>query len=728
MGESHKLIRKFVGLFTILCFMGWLMPSYSFAAEGEDLFPGKPVRSPSYAEYPREAYILDYVPPEDPSIFDKAHYVILDVFHSIMNLGWSIYLFVVEWVIRLMNLSFDDALFSKLFAFLEAMMPQFVQSIWTPLWFLVASVGILAVIFMWAKGSTSQSLISLFGMILLLAVAPAAITSLPSYLTKANELVTSLSGEIMGRLIESKGRSYLAGKKKELEQKDVQIRKEHQQLYSRKDLSEIEIRKQEKKLDQANKQLINEIDIPSGQAFTTVLSLHVLDDTIWETLVKKPYYIANFGSVELGKTYFDRLMRLGTKKEERIKKLREWGGIDVDSGVAQTPSFSIFTSDGFGERGYKLIAANFLGLIPLYLIVAIALSILLWKARAVGRAVFFLFDGLMALYPGYGVRYAVERFLQVFAAFLMVLYYSVSLAIFLALWLRIQDNRAFGLSHFADQIFLILILIIGLWSAAKGISQRIESGPHGRGIEGSSRGSFLPKLWMGGQLLRRAVQNPLTRMATKGVTKSLIESAKLAGEGLSKAGESATQYLDKVDQFQEMKEQVKRRLPDRMKKWQPKQMDLTANLSDESRQVFRDMMNKKMNPTKKGDLLKYLKQYPHQSSHVKELVQWLNKEPYEQVKETPKYDGDHIPIRPPKKNTPEYLVWMKKREWRQQYKLWLQAKKQVRNQRWKEYRQKKLRYDQSWFRRWTQKRPEWNEPTRREVLKEYRKLKDQMKE
>lgn len=636
-------------------------------AETEDLLPGKPVQSPSYSEYPRDYYLLDYAPPEKPKLLDKAYLSIISFLHFLLNLGWSLYLYVVELVIRLVHLGFDDVLFDQLFTFLGSMMPRIVISIWEPLWFIVAGIGIFTAICLWIMGHLNRSLMALVSMILLIAFVPIVMITIPSYMSQANQFVTALSGDLMGRMVYNHEKADLSKK-----------------------------------------------------------PLQAITDTMWDTLVKKPYYIANFGSVAMGEKYADSLMKGGINKELRVEKIRSWGEMDEESGIASNKHFAIFTADGLLTRGYKLIVANLLALVPLYLLIGVALSILIWKAKAIGRAVFFVFDALMALYPGYGIQHAAKGMIQVFGAFLMVLFYSSALAIFFALWMKIMDSQAFPSSHFADQIFLILLLMIGMWTAVHEVRERLESGGASQ-MGGRKGGSLLSKAFMGTHLTRGAyrliTRNPLTRGATKVIARGAKRSARLTGKGVTKAGQQVGRYLSQVDAVGNLKSQVKAGLPlGRLKPLQPDQMKLTPNLSQEARHVFQDMKKKRMNPERKADMMEYLKRQPHQTTPMKELVQWVNKKPYHQIHETPTFDGNQIPIEPPHKNTPEYHVWNQVDTFKDQYKLWLMAKQRIRQERWIEYKQKKLEYDRRPIRQLFLKRPKWIEPTQREALQVYKRL------
>ncbi|SHF23308.1 hypothetical protein SAMN05444392_11160 [Seinonella peptonophila] len=639
-----------------------LNPGKSEAAD--DLLPGKSIFSPSHNQYPRDAYILDEVPPDDPEWPDQA----VQVLHVILQAIWSFYLWVVEFVMRIALLSYDDALLSKLFAFVGSIMPQIIDGIWNPLWFLVAGIGIFSIILMWMNGNTNRSLTALSALVILTAVTPLLITSLPSYLDQANRIATSVSSDLMGRM--------LVRSKNSLE-----------------------------------------------KSTTAQQSQKIIADTIWDSLAKQPYLVINFGSVSQGKKYFSSLMEHGTERGKRISKLREWGKIDAETGVAKNKMFTIFTFDGSGERSAKLYCILLLITVPIYLMVAMSIMILIWKARAVGRSLFFIFDGLLSLYPNYGVRHVMQSVVQVFSAILMVIIYSTALSIFFALWTRLLKAKPFGSASFADQVFLILLLIVGLWTAAKELSGRFGDTNNLSGKRG-----LLTRAFMGAQLFRTVTRNPISRWVTKNIGKSRKESAKLIGTSLSKTGKAVKNYVSQVDTVQKMRSHVKAELPlGRMKSMQPERMQLTTNLSKRGQKVFQEMKRQRLAPTHKKDVISFLRRNPHLTSAVQEMIQWQNRRPYEQVRETHVFDGSQIPMEPPQKHTPEYHTWMQVPEYQHQYKLWLGAEKSVRHKRWQEYYRKKIRYDRSPIRRLFMRRPKWVEPTQREALQEYRRLLQQQK-
>lgn len=622
----------------------------------DDLLPGKAISSPSYS-HPSEAYILDMVPPNDPEWPDQA----VQALHEVLQAIWSIYLWVIEFVMRIVQLSYDDSLFTKLFSFVDSLMPQIVASLWEPLWFIVAGVGIFVAILMWVRGQTNRSLTTLAAIVVLIAIIPISMTSLPTYLDQANRVATSISSDLLEQML-----------------------------------------------------------VPIGSAKNGMISQQsqqMIADTMWNSLVKRPYLFINFTSVKQEKAYFASLMKLKSNEEERIAKLREWGQIDAETGVTRNKAFAIFTLDGVETRGAKLFAVLLLIIGPIYLILAMSLMILVWKTRAIGRCLFFVFDGLMSLYPGYGARHMAQSVMQIFSAFLMVVIYSAALSIFFALWHRLLDAKAFGSDSYADQIFLVLLLIIGLWMAAKELASRFDGGNPMR-----RRGGLLTGAFMGAQLLRTVTRNPLTRWATQAVGKGIKGSTKAVGAGATKTGQAIKNYMSQVDAVQRMRHRMKERLPlDLTKSMQPEREKLTLNLSKRGRQVFQEMKRSRLDPTKKQHIKRYLQQRPDRSGAVVEMTQWLNRRPYEQLKESHSSDDMRIPMEPPPKHTPEYHTWSQLPNARRNYKRWLQAEKTVRERRWAEYSKRKVQYDSNPIRRLFLRRPKWIEPTQREVLKEYRR-------
>ncbi len=705
------LILLFISCLLVGCFF----PNKLYAEQSDaDLYPSGSIESPLYSKYEKEYYQLDQYSPEDSSWSDIPMIGIVQFLNYLLGLGWKLYLFLVELAIRMVNWVFDPTMLDKLFDLLSNLMPNIINNVWKPLWFLVAVLGIAGAVLIWSKGDTNRSFLSIGTIVLLVAFVPAMLVYMPTVLSKTNAVVTQMGAEIMKNMISTEI------KKVELQIKDLQKEELEKKATSKSETGTG---------NQATKKTARYFDPWNNQVLA---GIHAIDDSIWKSLVVQPYWIANFGSVQLGQAKWMSLLDTKDNQEKRKEWLKINGKIQ-SNGTTDSNEYKIFTIDGFGERFYKTSVVVLLTFIPLVVIMSVAIIVLIWKARAIGRTVFLVFDYLMALYPGYGISAAIQATVRVLTSFLMVFFYTVALACFLALWTKIQDPTVFKGATFGDRILLILILLFGLWAGVQGVQRRISNIPGLFGgstqagesqndlgimrrmvtmsaIKGTSNlvGKPVGKMW--GVTKKYALKKPATFVGQ--------QIGKQARKGITKAG----QYVGNIDAVHIAK--------GKLNFLNPKAQTLTANLSKNASDTYQKMVKKRYKPTNEESRKKFIKQHPDLESHVHEIEDWIPKSDknYYAVHENPILDGSMIPPRPPRPDTPEYLIWSSTPKFQEHWDMWTSAEREVRQKRNSLYQEQKKKYDKSIFRRLFTQRPIKQKIDDRECLRKYRKLIEEKKE
>ncbi len=717
-----------IAIFITSLMVSFFLPNVLFADQGDDdLQPSGKIESPIYTSHDKSEFIYDYVPPNVDLQTDWDVVVTVGVVQFLtllMNLGLDIYLFFVELTIRIVNWVYDPTMLDKLFDLLSAFMPNMINNVWKPLWFLVAVIGIASAAFLWGMGNSNRSFMSIGTIIALVAFVPSVLLTMPTLLSKANSAVTSIGAEIMTKMI------------------DAEMKKVEKQIADQK-------KKQKAVMDNLNKIVPGSNQSKEGNKATTELDtdllkndferqiksgIHAIDDSIWKSLVIHPYWISNFGSVDFGRAHYEELLQKGDNEKLRKELIKDdaHGKID-DDGVAKNEQYKIFTTSGFGERFYKASMANSLSFIPLIVILSIAIVVLLWKARAIGRTIFLVFDFLMALYPGYGISSAIQSVVKVFMSFLMVLFYTIALGSFLAFWTKIQDPNVFVGASYGDRIILILLLLFGLWTGVQGVQRRISNIP---GLFGGSTQISDGQNDLG--LMRRMlafsaikgasnlVGKPVGKVMQKTKDNLIKKPAKFMGnlakkqamKGVRRTG----QYIQNTGAFQSARR--------RIGFLKPTQAKLQTNLSKGASDVYRGMAKKGLNPKIEKHRQHYLEKNPLQDKNMHELSDWVEQEPHYQLSEFPDLDGSIIPPSPPPKSSPEYMVWQSTPKLQEHWDTYMQACRNVHGEKHKNYRNQMQKYDRSLFRRLLTERPRLEEPAERERenMMEYRKLLNEKKE
>lgn len=704
--ERRRTALVFLLLWAVL-FVSPVTPA--FAAGDDDLLPGEPINSPMYEMFSKDAYYFDYVAPEDTEGWtEDVKIAMIEFLTLLLNLWWKVYMFLVELVIRLVNWAYDIELFESIFRFVENMMPSLEKNIWIPLWFSVSTIGIAAAVIYFAKGRNDRSLQTIGAIILILGTAPVMFGVVPKSLNTANQWFTILSGEVMANLVQ-------------VDQKDV-----YDDIYSsRFNLKELGLGTPAEKARPPFKEkpatgLYSPFISPTlQQKLKLIKGIHAVDDSIWTTMVIEPYMIANFGSSDVGKQHWVQLLSQGTDEPKRDDWIKGKGQIDPQ-GIAKDKNFVIFTTAGFGERFYKVIMATVLPLIPLAVVLAGAISILLYKARAIGKTVVLVFEYLLSLYPGFGIGNAIRSTIGVFSEFLLAFFYSAGLAVFLFFWGgMLKLDLSFG-----NRILCVLILVVGILTGLQKVQAKLENIPglNGGTIQSGSGGANPLAMLMAGKAVGGVVGGVMNRLrnttnwAGRKVAGGAGFAAKTGAKGALWVGGKALGYASQTDIAKAGKNKVMRFL-------KPKEGKLSANLSEEARKVYSDMISKNMNPESAVDTLRYKFMNPAKEMHVNELQDWINQKPYFQIAEG-KNDviKDVIPPSPPPKSSPEYIAWKNSPELQKQWGLYEKASRQVRKEAYQKYAKKKAAYDKSVMKRIFLRRPTFKEPSQRKYMARYQKL------
>lgn len=687
-----------------------------FAAGDDDLLPGEPINSPMYEAFSKDAYYFDFVAPTDTEGWtEDVKIAMIEFLTLLLNLWWKVYMFFVELVIRLVNWAYDIELFESIFRFVENMMPSLEQNIWVPFWFSVSTIGIAAAVIYFAKGRNDRSLQTIGAIILILGIAPVMFGVVPKSLNTANQWFTILSGEIMTNLVR-------------VDQKDV-----YDEIYSsRFNLKELGLGTPAEEARPPFKEkpatgLYSPFISPTlQQKLKLIKGIHAVDDSIWTTMVVEPYMIANFGSSDVGKQYWAELLSQGTDEKKRDDWLQDKGQIN-EKGTTENQNFVIFTAAGFGERFYKVIMATVLPLIPLAVVLAGAISILLYKARAIGKTVVLVFEYLLSLYPGFGIGNAIRSTIGVFSEFLLAFFYSAGLAVFLFFWSgMLKLDLSFG-----NRILCVLILVVGILTGLQKVQAKLENIPglDGGTIQSGSGGSNPLAMWMAGKAVGGVVGSVMnglrstTGWAGRKVAGGAGFAAKTGAKGALLVGGKALDYAAQTDVAKAGKNKV-------MRFFKPQEGKLSANLSDEARKVYSDMISKNMNPESPTDTLRYKFMNPAKEMHVNELQDWINQEPYFQIEESgADLNKDVVPPSPPSKSSPEYIVWKNSPQLQKQWELYEKARRQVHQEAYQKYASKKASYEKNLLKRIFLRRPTFKEPSQRKYMARYHNLlKKELKE
>lgn len=667
----------------------------------DDLLPGDKIDSPFYEKHEPDNYKLDYVPKEEPDGIAETMEVQFYLFLNILLNGlWSIYVFFVEFTIRMVNWAFGKELTNDLIGILEGLFPSLKDSLWDNLWFLGASISVLGAVLLWGYGKTQRSIMVIAGLILLLAVVPSLLANLPSWMKKTNTVATEISAQVMVKMVKADASSY------------VKVETERLQELNRTDPEKFE--KEIAKLQE------------QWQKETERNGIHAVDDAIWKSLVYEPYLTANFGSKKVGKKYFSGLMEQGDNDKNRRDYLRHGGEAESykwirKDGTAKNKDLKPFTQAGFASRATNALVTMLLGSIPLVALVIFSFLCLYWTGIAMGFAILGVMYLLLAFWPGFGWGEVGYWLYRTFSALLMKVFYAIVLAIFLATWILIQP----GGSHLQNlglggRIIVIVFLLLGFWTATEALRQKWNNPPglQGGAIAADGVGTNDMRMALGGvkkttRMAGRGLQGVRRwqRRRTQRRNQRQIRDAHAENQAMLKQMES-TGHAGIEDKKLEPKQRVSL-------KGGSKQID--SGVSKEASATYREMKEKEYDPTNKKDRARWVGENPEQADQVAEIGKWSDKQLPEQAKDLSKFDGSQAPPERPAKNTPEHEVWERSPRWRQHWGLYQVAKKQV-DERYKtDYRKRYMKYEKS-LSRYFRQPPRYIRPSDRSYLKEYRRM------
>lgn len=688
--------RRSVILLLLVLFI--MVPSGEVWAN--DLLPGEKVDSPFYEQHKPSHYRIDYVPNEDPSGIAETMEVQFFLFLNILlNVVWSIYVFFVEFAMRIVNWAFSKELTNNLIDILNELFPSLENSLWDNLWFLGASVSILGAVLLWGYGKTQKSIMVLAGMILLLAVVPSILANLPAWLKTTNSVATDIGGQVLVRTVKADVNGMYGSIDTHEETRLRRLQQSNPEAYE-KEMN----KRREEELEQSQKR-----------------GIHAVDDAIWKSLVYEPYLIANFDGKKKGEKYFKGLMAHGDNDKERRNYLRHGGEEKSykwikEDGTAKNKDLKTLTQAGFPDRAINVLVSVGLGAIPLIALVIFSFLCLYWTGIAMGFAILGVIYLLLAFWPGFGWGEVGHWLYRTFSALLMKVFYSIVLAIFLATWNLIQPGGSkmqdLGLG---GRIIVIVFLLLGFWTATEALRKKWNSPP---GLQGGSMG--------GGD----GVGSNDMGMAL-GRT---MKIAGMAGKGLRGLGRlnrhrtqrrSQRQIRDAHTENSEMLKRMKKdsggtgadKKPGQRFKFNSRRR-VDSGMSKEAKGTFRQMKEKGYDPTQQEDRARWVGDQPEDAKQVAEIGKWSHRMP-DQVEKYSDFDGNAAPPEKPAENTPEFEVWDRSPRWRQHWGLYQTAKKEVDQRHKSEYRDRYQKYEKS-ISRFVRRPPRYIRPSDRSYLKEYR--------
>ena len=200
-GEREKQkITKYTVLMIIVCIMYASPHALAFAGASEELMPGSEISSPFYQRYDIDAYMLDYVPPEDMDTFDIEGRFYWGI-ALLINLAWIVYVYLVEFCIRMVNWVYDTTLTNDMIGLLDQIMPDLWSVVWEDFWWVTASLGILGIVLIFTLGRSLEAVQKMLAMILILALAPLLPKLFPAIALSLNDSVTVAGGAVLNKLI-----------------------------------------------------------------------------------------------------------------------------------------------------------------------------------------------------------------------------------------------------------------------------------------------------------------------------------------------------------------------------------------------------------------------------------------------------------------------------------------------------------------------------------------------
>lgn len=690
-GEREKQkITKYTVLTIIVCIMYLSPHALAFAGASEELMPGSEISSPFYQRYDMDAYMLDYVPPVDMDTFDiegRFYWAIA----LLINLLWIMYVYLAEFCIRMVNWVYDTTLTNDMIRLLEQIMPDLWSVVWEEFWWVTASIGILGIVLIFTLGRSLEAVQKMLAMILILALAPLLPELFPATAVGLNDSVTIAGGAVLEKLITT-----------EAEKEEIEV--------PRDPVQELE----------AFRNIQGQIVItPDLQRKVEVIKgVHAVDDSLIKGMIYKPWLIANYGSIETGEKYAHEHLMKGDDKEARRKYLREVGEIK-DDGTTEKEEFKIFTEDGIEDRILNTWGAMlFPGAVILFLI-GFAVVILIWTARGIGRACMLVFYALFSLWPGYGLGEFARSIFSTVQAFLMKLFYTVALGVMLAIWNVFQDPEAFPDLHLVSRVIILFILIAALWAEVKRVYQKFKNP---RGLNGQSMGDDSSDPM-------ETMENTASRTMRAGTRQVMMNrSMKRMGMGPGRGNLSTPEnrIAGSVRNFRQNYPEMKRRMS---RAFSPKQAQVRANLSNDARELYTRMVNRKKNPMTMWDRHEWAASNPADAHLIKEIDQW-SKQSTERMG-AGQFDDDMIPAPAPLRNTPEFAIFQRDPEWQQRHKLWTEAREEVHQKAWEDYRGKMQQFEKKGFfgtlRRTLLREPELVEPSDIEVMRRFQKKMDAIK-
>lgn len=681
--------RRAFLLMMLACFtMTMLVPGVAWAEDG--VLPGEPIDSPFYKKYPPDSYIIDFVPKEDADLTDIEYHTIR-AWNSFLEMVFSFYVWLCEFGIRLVNISFDPTTTNQMLGVVEEVLPSIERSVWNPLWFAVAALGFLACVIWWGMGETKRAALSVGSIILLIGLVPVLFAVIPEAMKQVNNVATVISGKVVSELAgveKSKTKSVVIQEPTEAQQMQDQLRGRGVQWFYSKDLESTV--QQTKEVKQA----INQID-----------------DALMKAFVYEPYLIANFGNRELGEKHFKELMKYGTDIEKRRQYLIEKGGINPQSGTAKNEDFEVFTWEGWKERTKNVLSAVFFAGVPLIAQIAFALLPMYMRFMAIAFAVLSVFFFLLSLWPSYGLREAAHHLYRVFSYLLMVVFYSIVLGIFLRIWIALQNPDKFSHLNLGGRVIVIAMLFLAFWTVMLYVKHKMMNirGLSGRpidmGVDDTKlTGSLNQAKWL--VLVQGRNQWKKEVLAAQKVSEKFGEKV---GENVKKAAIAAN---------------------NKRKSLFRRQAELKNTLSKDANQVFQDMLKRNLDPTKESDRQKYIHTQPEKTGAVMEIKDWLDRPVDEQFNLPDLSTGKIAPPRPPQIGTPEYVAWQRSPELQRYWDLYRKTEQELHKREFQKYLKQREEYENSiWIARKFRRPPRFTPPSESRVLMEYRKrlLQKQMK-
>jgi len=694
--------RRALQLIVLTCFLVVLLVPKVTWAEGvgqDGILPGPIIDSPFYSKHKPDEYIIDYVPKEDPDWDDYAHHL-FTIVNEALDWQFGFYAWLAEFSIRVVNMAFDPTTTDQMISILKEVLPSIEEAVWDPLWYVVAALGFLACVFWWGMGQAKKAAVSVAGIILLIGLVPILLSVLPDGMIKVNDVATAVSGKIFAKV---------AGVDPEQVKQEQQQQQQKQSVVYQKQPDTL-AQEMQNRMNSMGIQWYYSSDFEQDLQYSAEVgqAIDQIDDSLWKSFVYESYLIANFGNKDVGTKYFDGLMAKKSDIEARRQYLVEQGKINTSDGTASNADFKVFTQDGLKQRIRNVMTATSFPLIPLIAMMIFAFCVLFWTVMAVAYASLAVVFFLLALWPSYGLREAAHYLYRTFASLLMKIFYSIVLAVFLKVWVALQDSSQFPNLNIGGRIIVIALVIWAYWLAMKVLRNKVVQAKGVFGGESIDAGVNELSTITGGLNRGKSVLVRQGRYQLRQGQQVAQAAGMKVGGTVATKGKQAGQ---KIGQTVAEK---------RKSMFRPNQAKLQNNMSHGANQVFRDMVNKKMDPTKESDRQKYIHQRPEAIGDVMEIKDWLNRPVNEQFVNLPDLSsGKVIPPRPPARNTPEYIAWKQSPELQQHWKLYQQVRQHVHRQEYQKYLKQKEEYQKSMFRMF-RRRPYFRPPTENRVLMEYR--------